>query len=95
MPLTTCPDCGKQVSTNAASCINCGAPLQRAGDPKSVVTTQQTSKPFKAVQLVGVLLMLGGVVACSVGESGPSAGMWLIGLFLYIAGRASAWWNHG
>lgn len=27
MPLTTCPDCGAQVSTAAAACPKCGRPM--------------------------------------------------------------------
>ncbi|HIF31592.1 MAG TPA: zinc-ribbon domain-containing protein [Planctomycetaceae bacterium] len=27
--LTTCPDCGNQVSLNAASCPKCGSPLTK------------------------------------------------------------------
>lgn len=27
MSLTTCPDCGKQMSTRARSCPNCGRPI--------------------------------------------------------------------
>lgn len=28
MALVTCPDCGKQVSEHAPSCIHCGRPLK-------------------------------------------------------------------
>lgn len=30
MPLTNCPECGRQVSTAAAACPQCGHPLQAA-----------------------------------------------------------------
>lgn len=35
MPLIECPDCGKQVSDRASSCIGCGAPLNDNGETKS------------------------------------------------------------
>ena len=28
MALTTCPDCGKQISTAAATCVGCGRPMR-------------------------------------------------------------------
>lgn len=34
MPLTTCKDCKKMISTNAENCPNCGSPLKH----KSLVT---------------------------------------------------------
>ena len=37
MPLTNCPDCGKQVSPAALSCPGCGRPMRQ------VAATQQVS----------------------------------------------------
>ena len=36
MPLVTCPDCGKQVSDAAPSCIHCGRPFTHTPKPESL-----------------------------------------------------------
>ena len=33
MPLTKCPDCGKDVSDKALECVHCGCPLQPKDNP--------------------------------------------------------------
>lgn len=33
MALTTCPDCAREVSTDAASCPGCGRPMRAADKP--------------------------------------------------------------
>ena len=30
MPLTTCPDCGREISSLAPACVHCGRPMQTA-----------------------------------------------------------------
>jgi uncharacterized membrane protein YvbJ len=37
MPLVTCPDCGKQVSTQAAMCPQCGKPVPKKPNALSVL----------------------------------------------------------
>ena len=39
MPLTNCPECGRQVSTEAESCPQCGHPLRAAEGPKCYACT--------------------------------------------------------
>jgi len=99
MPLIECPECGHRVSSQAASCISCGHPLRPAAapDPRTV-TTEATGKQWKALQLIGVLFIAIGAVACTASDApggGPGALMFDgIGLIALIAGSAGAWWNH-
>lgn len=95
MALIACHECKKEVSSQAAACIHCGAPLTRAADPASVVTTQQTAKRYKAMQLVGALMIVAGVVACSAGESRHSGWLWVLGFLVWLGGRLRGWWHHG
>lgn len=51
MALIKCPECGKDVSDQAVTCIHCGYPLQKKAEPKFVSTITQPShtisnKPF-------------------------------------------------
>ena len=36
MALTKCTDCGKECSTEAMSCPNCGKPIKKVADPSYV-----------------------------------------------------------
>ncbi len=44
MPVTTCPDCGRDVSTLAAACPHCGRPMSPTGFavPAAVATAEET-----------------------------------------------------
>lgn len=39
MPLINCPDCEKQISDRAASCIHCGCPISNAEATSTIATT--------------------------------------------------------
>ncbi|MGH2524885.1 MAG: zinc ribbon domain-containing protein [Anaerolineales bacterium] len=96
MALIDCEECGTKISDKAKACIKCGAPIgePHAHGPK-VVTTQQTGKKYKGLQLLGALLISAGVVSCTAKEPGAAAGLWITGLIVYLGARFSAWWNHG
>jgi hypothetical protein len=74
MALIDCPDCGKQVSSNAPACPNCGAPIAGTTLPYTdheVAVMQATaemkdggSKPKKkggCLPIIGVLVVLGAI----------------------------------
>jgi hypothetical protein len=79
MALIDCSECGKQVSERAASCPHCGNPIaSRAAvlppaalslpnqvytEDSKPVTTQQTGKGPKTIQLIGLVLILAGMVS--------------------------------
>jgi hypothetical protein len=56
---------------------------------------EKTPKPLKALQLVGVVLLLFGVAVRT--GTGEFYGTWLafIGLLMYAVGRIGAWWRNG
>ena len=99
MALIDCEECGAQVSDKAAACIKCGAPLNSTltalGPAERVVTTQQTGKKYKGLQLLGAGMVCAGVVACTAKEPGAASGLMLIGLIVFLGARIGAWWNHG
>src|SRR5262245_5004285 len=97
MALINCSECGKQVSDRAASCPNCGNPIAQIAGPTPTatratqvyteeskpVTTQQTGKGPKVVQLIGGVLILLGVASCVLGGPGSSfqgVGIALVGV---------------
>lgn len=98
MALVECGECGTSVSDKAASCVKCGAPVGVVAvplGPSKILTTQQTSKPYKAGQLAGGVLLAIGVVL-AVGGAQLSGGLtMLVGLVVYLGSRMGAWWNNG
>src|SRR6266480_3623947 len=54
MALTTCPDCGANVSTEASSCPKCGRPVRTAS---TAPVTRQLSRTTAGL----LALLLGGV----------------------------------
>ncbi len=64
-----------------------------------VVTTQLTSKRYKAAEVIGVLLILSSGVSCAATKPGDGMGttaaLLTVGLVIYLGARLGAWWNHG
>lgn len=86
MPLVACPDCGKHVSDQATTCIQCGRPLHTdltdkpaAGSGEAIKTGRQRSKLRNdlgnAIGLVG----LGGAVVV-----GIMTGSFVVGFILAL-----------
>lgn len=84
MALSSCGDCGKQVSSMAIACPQCGAPMKGTMRPAGVVTTQDTAK-----------VMLVGVAACSAGAASASGWFFALGLLVWLGARAAVWWHNG
>jgi len=102
MALIKCMECGREVSSKAVTCPQCGNPIAGAEDVGAtgvpLTTTQTTAKKFKA-------LMLWATAACSFGvvlivvldPPGKMLGVLVFvgGLALYFVARMRAWWHHG
>jgi len=61
-------------------------------------TIQQTAKKWKALQAIGAVALIIGLVAMF--ASAPDVTTAAIittsaGLILYLVGRIAAWWHHG
>jgi hypothetical protein len=71
------------------------------------IHVELTPKPYKAVQTIGGLLCLAGIIAISVllAKVDHSAGrtallaisavVTVVGLAMQVIGRIMAWWHHG
>jgi hypothetical protein len=97
MALISCPACDKQISQMASACPSCGHPAASAHpvERPAVQTVEQTSKGYKAGQLIGVLMLCASPIACSAGEHHASAWLMILGFVIYICARIGAWWNNG
>ena len=94
MALIQCPDCGREVSDQAAACIGCGHPVNP--QPPQVQTIQATSKYYKGLQAVGVVgVVFGFFLWMTAGLHLETGVVLALGSALYLAGRWGRWWYHG
>ena len=105
MSTIQCEDCGHTVSTRAAACPACGAPVaearQQAAAGAPLTTTQATSKKFKLQLLFAwAAIIVGGVwlFASPPDDEGAASivpALLLTGGFLWlIVTRLRIWWHH-
>jgi len=80
MPLVTCPDCQREVSSSAAACPGCGRPMDRADTAACPHCGSHSVGKARGLQGVGevllglLLLILGiipGVIFYVIAESKP------------------------
>lgn len=106
MALINCPECSKQISDQAQSCVNCGVAIASAressGSGTHLTTTQETSKRLKGHTIFSVLLFFVGLSAqmsspeVAPGDTVPiwPPTMMALGLFWYLVTRFRIWWHH-
>jgi hypothetical protein len=58
-------------------------------------TIQKTGKTYKAMILIGQLSILASPFLFFNHHGAASAVALMVGVAIYLAGKAGAWWNHG
>jgi hypothetical protein len=82
MPVTTCPACAAQISDQAATCTNCGKPLQPS--PSADAPIHHTGGKILAI---GTVLVAGAIIATVMGAWWgpallfPGAAVFILGQF--------------
>ncbi len=107
MALMNCPECNNQVSSTAASCPHCGAPIAEAIGRKApgapLTTIQGTSKRLKLhvilssiVFWIGVVWLIVGINTAKEGEQSSAVPVifLLVGVVWYVVTRYRIWWHH-
>ena len=98
MSLIKCPECNKEISTEAVSCIHCGKPLK-----ENIQTIQKTSKRWKKVKLIAWIgLIIGFFVFITNVQNGGFQNVYTgigfcLGFFSFITlliGKFGAWWTN-
>ena len=102
MALIKCGECGREISSKARTCPQCGNPITAAGDVNAtgapLTTTQWTAKKFKAHMLWATALCCIAVVMLvsdDVSWRPWGTSLFLIGFAWFFATRIRAWWHHG
>ena len=92
MALRQCPDCGKQISDTAPTCISCGLVMARSTVNQDIVVERKGGK----YELFGTLMILASMGGCAVGMATTDASSgwfgfgvigFLIGIVVFIYGR--------
>ena len=89
MALIACPDCGKDISSNAQSCIHCGAPINAQPPQNPQVTKVTATRSAGSYEAVGtVLILIGMVTGISTGADNHIGG-WVAGAgaLIFLIGR--------
>jgi len=105
MAMIECAECGKSVSSRAASCPGCGAPIAADGESigsgvAHLTTTQATSKRLKLQTLISTVMILVGFVmvyaAYDLGHDTFPTGSILMaaGFVWFVVTRIRIWWHH-
>ncbi len=102
MALVKCDECGREVSSKAATCPQCGNPIVAAVDVIAtgtpLTTTQSTAKKFKSHMLWATALCSVGVgmlVSDDASWKPWGAALFLIGIAWFFVTRFRTWWHHG
>jgi len=93
MPLIKCPDCGKNISDQASTCLGCGREMSVAIENEK---NTMHSSAIRKGELIGFLIILASMGGCTIGmvSTGMSV-LWfgigclgfLIGIVVFITGR--------
>lgn len=84
MALIVCSECGKEASSKAAACPNCGAPI--APVKKQRVTETKGRSAARWVKVLSVLAIIVGVFGSMAGNA-SYAWFFLGGFAAFIVGR--------
>lgn len=92
MALIKCAECGKDISSKAASCPFCGNPSG------GVVTVQLTSKRWKAVKFISWIVFLIGLSNALAGQTASAKAVGTSFAFLAFIGilvaKFGSWWTN-
>lgn len=82
MSMIVCPECGKQISSSAESCPNCGYVITKREPPnvrRSELSEKKTNAVMGAIYIVcGLAAVIGGIFTLAI----------IIGIFALIGGVA-------
>jgi uncharacterized membrane protein YvbJ len=98
MALITCAECGTQVSSKAAACPKCGAPVfERSA--RGSVTIQRTGKSIKGQMLFFKLALTAGIIWFFIAKSQEASIVWPVllvffSVFMLYITRFRRWWHH-
>src|SRR5260370_16655063 len=99
MALGKCREWRSDGCDKAAACPHCGYPMPRAG---RVQIIEKTGRGWKAIRLLGWLLVTGGVLILRASPATHAVDArrfgWLIagaGVACIVTSKVGAWWYHG
>jgi hypothetical protein len=94
MALVKCPDCGREISDTAPTCLQCGRQMV-------ATTVEQTSKTIKGVRAGGCLAVPAGLMLMVIGGKTDLGFLSVLGvlgmlggMIAYVGAGLAKWWKH-
>ncbi len=100
MAMISCPECGKELSDQAAFCPNCAYPIAQKTDGKKTGTKKKKGGKWLGSQLLGSMMVIFGLLFLGSSDM-ETGGIWpallsfmflLFGIFFIFAGKISERW---
>lgn len=89
MALIKCSECGKEISNEAIGCPFCGKPIR-----EEVITTQSTSKIWKAIKFLSWLGIFFAIIMYGNNSKDLANIVLLFCIIGLIVGKLGAWWTN-
>lgn len=87
MPLIVCPDCSRQVSDAAPSCLGCGRPFVAPHAPVGTMSSQvMVQRKGGVYEAAGTATIIGGMAVATFGFIGGSSAVGTLGLVVCAVG---------
>ena len=98
MSLINCPECNQQISDTAPTCPHCGfaqkaTPVESIGVHQQPITIESTSKTWKLLKILAIVLFLIGGAMSSIDKNFGFL-ILIISITIFIAAKFGAWWNN-
>lgn len=58
MAIIKCPDCGKEISSNAEKCIHCGCPIVKVDTAMKDINTKKKKSPLFKILIIGLVVLV-------------------------------------
>jgi ribosomal protein L40E len=90
-----CTECGAPVTAQAEGCPECGYPaiVPQSNNADELESLQASLKEYKLLQVLGIAVAGGGLVAAMAESPLAAAVSIAIGLLIYLTGLFGTWWN--
>jgi hypothetical protein len=98
MALISCPECKQQISDTAPTCPHCGfaqkaTPVESSGLRQQPITIESTSKTWKLLKILSIVVFLIGVTVWSIDKSFGNL-IIVVSVMIFIAAKIGRWWNN-
>lgn len=92
MALITCQECEKEVSDKAATCPNCGAPIN--DKTTEIEMTNKSLKFYILISFFGVFFVA-PFFWFIIKDFAIASAIGIFSLAVFVCSKVASWWRHG